>query len=35
MGFLYHGVFYERADHWESSLTEDEHIPFVSLNILG
>lgn len=35
MDFLYHGVFYECADHWKSSLTEDEHIPFVNLNILG
>lgn len=35
MDFLYHGVFYERAGHWESSLTEDEHIHFVNLNIPG
>lgn len=35
MDFLYHGVFYECADHWESGLTEDEHIYFVKLNVLG
>lgn len=24
--FFYHGVFYERAYHWESSLAADEHV---------
>lgn len=32
MDFFYHGVFYECADHWESSLTADEHIRFVGMN---
>lgn len=32
--FLYHGVLYECADHWESCLTGNEYVPFVNLNIL-